>query len=64
MKKKLNWRLVVNDLLSLLAVFWVVFRWETKDDFYKLGGIVLMIYVAVLSIEAHYNHYKKEKRFY
>ena len=60
MKKHLYWKLILNDSLSVLTIVWIAISWSSADDFSKLGSIVLMIYLFILSIDAHYSYYKRK----
>lgn len=60
MKKHLFWKLILNDSLSVLTMIWIAISWNTADDFSKLGSIVLMVYLVVVSIDAHYTYYTRK----
>jgi len=60
MKKHLFWKLILNDSLSVLTIIWIAISWKTADDFSKLGSIVLMVYLLITSIDAHYSYYVRK----
>ncbi len=60
MKKHLFWKLILNDSLSVLTMIWIAISWNTADDFSKLGSIVLMVYLVISSIDAHYSYYVRK----
>lgn len=62
--KKVNWKLIGSDLLAVLAIIWVILTWQEKNDFYKFGAIILVIYLVVNRIGSHYEHYQREKRWF
>jgi hypothetical protein len=61
---KLNWKLLLVDLWSLTLISWIIFRWPVSNNFSKFGGIVFLIYLLINRIDAHYQFYKKQRRFY
>lgn len=60
MKNHLFWKLILNDSLSVLTIIWIALSWNTADDPSKLGSIVLMVYLLVTSIDAHYSYYVRK----
>ncbi|MCE3282397.1 MAG: hypothetical protein K0Q66_1134 [Chitinophagaceae bacterium] len=61
---KLNWKLVLNDLGTMIGIAWVWWNWNAKDDFFKFGAIVAMVCVMIWRIDAHITHYRQQRRIY
>lgn len=60
MKNHLFWKLILNDSLSVLTMIWIFISWDSADDPSKLGSIVLMVYLVISSIDAHYSYYVRK----
>ena len=60
MKNHLFWKLILNDSLSVLTIIWIILSWNTADDPSKLGSIVLIVYLMIVSIDAHYSYFVRK----
>ena len=56
MKNHLFWKLILNDSLSVLTLIWILISWNLAGDPSRLGSIVLMAYLVINSIDAHYSY--------
>ena len=60
MKNHLFWKLILNDSLSVLTMVWIAISWNSADDFSKLGSIVLIVYLVIGSVDAHYSYFVRK----
>ncbi len=61
---KLNWKLLIFDLLVIAWIAIAMLAWQDRDEYGKFRDIVMGVMLLVWRIDAHYSFYKKEKRFY
>ncbi|MDQ6755461.1 MAG: hypothetical protein M3004_00845 [Bacteroidota bacterium] len=61
---KLNWKLIIFDIITIAFLFIVIYYWEGEDRFHKFIDTFFCIWLLVRQIDEHYSFYKKQRRFY
>jgi hypothetical protein len=61
---KLNWKLLLMDLLTVAYLLMAIWWWESSEPVKKFVHLILSIGFVFFRIDDHYQYYKKERRFY
>ncbi len=64
MKKKMNWKLLVLDILTLAYIVLNIYSWNEMEPVKKMMHTILAIGWICFRIDDHYQFYKKERRLY